>query len=204
MVTDDFGSKMSGKLLDGTASESLSFKAGAEQHVDVVEISGTIKWFDVTKGYGFITTDNGMADVLLHITCLRKDGYQTAHEGARIVVEASRGGRGYQAFHIISMDESTALHPAQLPAPRTHVSVTPTSGLELAVVKWFNRLRGFGFVSTGEGKPDIFVHMEVLRKFGILELKPGQSVLVRYGDSDNGLMAAEVRLAEGSRLPSSH
>ena len=204
MATEDFSSKMSGKLLDDAASESSSLKTSAEQHVDVVEISGTIKWFDVTKGYGFITTDNGMADVLLHITCLRKDGYQTAHEGASIVVEASRGGRGYQAFHIISMDESTALHPAQLPAPRTYVSVTPTSGLELAVVKWFNRLRGFGFVSIGEGKPDIFVHMEVLRKFGILELKPGQSVLVRYGDSDNGLMAAEVRLAEGSRLPSSH
>ncbi len=204
MATDDFGSKLTGKALDGLAFEGSSLKSGLEQHTDVVEVSGAIKWFDVTKGYGFISADNGLADVLLHITCLRKDGYQTAHEGARIVVEASQGARGLQAFHIISMDESTALHPAQLPAPRTHVSVTPTSGLELAVVKWFNRLRGFGFVSTGEGKPDIFVHMEVLRKFGILELKPGQSVFVRYGDSDNGFMAAEVRLAEGSKLPSSH
>ncbi len=204
MATNDLNTKINGKPFDSSAVEGSSLKTAEEHHVDVIEVSGTIKWFDVTKGYGFIVADNGIADVLLHITCLRKDGYQTAHEGARIVVEASQGARGYQAFHIISMDESTALHPAQLPAPRTHVSVTPTSGLELAVVKWFNRLRGFGFVSTGEGKPDIFVHMEVLRKFGILELKPGQSILVRYGDSDNGLMAAEVRLTEGSRLPSSH
>jgi cold shock protein len=204
MAIDDLSSKITAKLLDGSASGSASADAGIEQHINVLEISGTIKWFDATKGYGFIIADNGMADVLLHITCLRKDGYQTAHEGARIIVQASQGGRGYQAFHIVSMDESTALHPAQMPAPRTHVSVTPTSGLELAVVKWFNRLRGFGFVSTGEGKPDIFVHMEILRRFGILELTPGQSILVRYGDSDNGLMAAEVRLVEGSRLPSSH
>ena len=207
MATDDASSKPSTIIATGLKSGTTRegpFDIGVETPVDIVEISGVIKWFDVTKGYGFIVPDNGAADVLLHVTCLRKDGYQTAHEGARIVVEAFERPRGYQAFRVLSMDESTALHPAQLPPPRTHVSVTPTSNLERAMVKWFNRLRGFGFVSTGEGKPDIFVHMEVLRRYGIVELKPGQTVLVRYGDSPNGLMAAEVRLMEGSRLPASH
>ncbi len=207
MSTDDLGSKHAGAILPGMerkSSADASMEVGSEAPIDVIEIAGTIKWFDITKGYGFIVPDNGTPDVLLHVTCLRKDGYQTAHEGARIVVEAFERTRGYQAFRVVSMDESTALHPAQLPPPRTHVTVTPTSGLERAVVKWFNRLRGFGFLSTGEGSADIFVHMEVLRRYGILELKPGQSVLVRYGDSANGLMAAEVRLVEGSRLPSSH
>ena len=74
------------------------------------------------------------------------------------------------------MDESTALHPAQMPPPRTHVTVTPTGGFERAQVKWFNRLRGFGFLTRGEGTPDIFVHMETLRRFGITELRPGQFV----------------------------
>ena len=60
-----------------------------------------------------------------------------------------------------------------MPPARTHVQVTPTSGLERAVVKWFNRLRGFGFLTRGDGTPDIFVHMETLRRFGITELRPG-------------------------------
>jgi cold shock protein len=170
----------------------------------VIEVSGVIKWFDVAKGYGFIVPDNGMADVLLHVTTLRRDGYQTAYEGARLVCEVLARPKGLQAFRVISMDESTAIHPAQMPPPRTHVTVTPTSGLERAYVKWFNRLRGFGFLTRGEGTPDIFVHMETLRRFGMTELRPGQFVLVRFGPGPKGLMAAEVRPESGPLGPASH
>jgi CspA family cold shock protein len=145
-----------------------------------------------------------MADVLLHVTCLRRDGFQTAYEGARVVVEAVPRSKGLQAFRIVSMDESTAIHPAQMPPPRTHVTVTPTSGLERAQVKWFNRLRGFGFLTRGEGTPDIFVHMETLRRFGLAELRPGQFVLVRFGPGPKGLMAAEVRPEAGPHGLASH
>lgn len=179
-------------------------RSSAEQApADLVEVAGTIKWFDVAKGYGFIVPDDGGADVLVHVTSLRRDGFQTAYEGARIVVEATMRARGLQAFRVLSMDDSTAVHPAQLPPPRTHVSVTPTSGLERAEVKWFNRLRGFGFLSRGPGTPDIFVHMETLRRYGMTELRPGQWVLVRFGDGSKGLMAAEVR-PDGAPFPSSH
>jgi cold shock protein len=164
-----------------------------ESAANVIEVSGVIKWFDVAKGYGFIIPDNGIGDVLLHVTCLRRDGYQTAYEGARVVCEVLARPKGLQAFRVISMDESTAIHPAQMPPPRTHVTVAPTSGLERAQVKWFNRLRGFGFLTRGEGTPDIFVHMETLRRFGLTELRPGQFVLVRFGPGPKGLMAAEVR-----------
>jgi cold shock protein len=183
----------------GVAAETHSETAPA----DLVELAGHIKWFDVSKGYGFIVPDDGGGDVLLHVTVLRRDGFQTAYEGARIVCEAQKRVKGLQVFRILSMDETTAVHPSQTPVARTHVQVTPTSGFEIVIVKWFNRIRGFGFLTRGEGTEDIFVHMETLRRFGIAELKPGDSLLARFGDGPKGLMAAEVRPLE-TALPASH
>ena len=200
MASDGMGPKGPGAGYIGP--ESLG-DLGDDAAVSVIELTGVIKWFDVSKGYGFIVPDNGLPDVLLHVTCLRHDGFQTAYEGARVVCEVLQRPKGLQAFRVLSMDESTAIHPSQIP-PRTHVSVTPTSGLERAQVKWFNRLRGFGFLTRGEGTPDIFVHMETLRRYGLTELRPGQTVLVRYGPGPKGLMAAEVRPDSGPHGPASH
>jgi cold shock protein len=173
--------------------------------VEVIEVAGVIKWFDVAKGFGFVVPDEpGLPDVLLHVTCLRRDGFQTAYEGSRVVCEAVRRQKGLQAMRVLSMDESTAIHPSQLPPSRTHVQVTPSSGLEQVEVKWFNRVRGFGFLTRGDGTEDIFVHMETLRRFGITELRPGQHVLVRYGDGPKGKMVAEIRPVQPGGIPSSH
>ena len=180
-------------MVDRVSSKEITERDDqSNDAVDLIEITGVIKWFDVAKGFGFIVPDNGMQDVLVHVTCLRRDGYQTVLEGTRVVALIQKRDRGYQAFRILSMDQSTAVHPSQMPPVKTHVQVTPSSGLERVLVKWFNRTKGFGFLTRGEGTEDIFIHMETLRRFGLTELRPGQVVLVRFGDGEKGLMAAEI------------
>ena len=169
---------------------------------DVIEVSGSIKWFDPSKGYGFIAPDEDLPEILLHVTCLRRGGFQTAYEGARVVCEAVKTPKGLQAIRIHSVDDSTAIRPSQLPQ-RTRVIVVPESDWERAVVKWLNRRHGFGFLTRGPQTPDIFVHMETLRRSGFTELRPGQTVLVRYGHGPSGLIAAELK-PDNAPDPSSH
>src|SRR6188474_798674 len=112
MSSDGIEQKVPGKNL-GLGPDAVSGVDEASS-ANLIEVSGVIKWFDVAKGFGFIVPDNGMPDILLHVTCLRRDGYQTAYEGARVICEVLQRSKGLQAFRIVSMDESTAVHPAQM------------------------------------------------------------------------------------------
>ena len=189
------GDKEKGFIEPGQAGDE-----NLAENSSVSVVAGTIKWFDVSKGYGFIFPESGGEDILLHVTCLRNDGFQTAPEGARIVVEAVRRDKGLQALRVLSMDESSATHPHQMPAGKTNFDVKPESDLERVQVKWFNRIKGYGFVTRADA--DIFVHMETLRRFGLTELRPGQWVYVRFGTGPKGLMAAEIYPDNDPRLQS--
>jgi cold shock protein len=174
-----------------------------ERPAGLVEVAGRVKWFDAAKGYGFIVPDNGESDVLIHVTVLRRDGFSAIREGARVLAEALRRERGLQVFKVISVSEPEPSYAPLSPA-RTRVQASSVGGFEIVIVKWFNRSRGFGFLTRGEGTEDIFVHMETLRRYGFVDPKPGDSMLARFGPGPKGLMAAEVRPLDGSKILAPH
>jgi cold shock protein len=165
----------------------------SQEAASIIELGGVIKSFDVFKGYGIIVPDNGMPEILLSVACLRRGGFEVAYEGARVVVEVLQCSRGLQAFRVFSMDESTAL-PTQMMPPDTHVSLTGTRKLGRAQVKSCSRPRGLGFFASGGNAPDVFVHIETLRRFGLTELLPSRF---------KGLMAPEVLPEDAPLQPAS-
>jgi CspA family cold shock protein len=170
----------------------------------LVEVVGRVKWFDVAKGYGFIVPEDGGGDVLIHVTVLRRDGFSTLTEGARVVAEAQRRDRGLQVLKVVSV---TPGDPSTLPAEaftRPRAQAAQVGGFEIVLVKWFNRSRGFGFLTRGEGTEDIFVHMETLRRYGFIDPQPGDTMLARFGPGAKGLLAVEVRPLEGVRVQATH
>jgi cold shock protein len=171
---------------------------GSSEVVDgVLEIAGLVKWFDATKGYGFIQpSGDPQGDILLHQTCVRQSGFKFASEGARVVCEAVKGPKGLQARRLLSLDNTSEAAQAA-DAPRfARFTAEPRGPAFEATVKWFNRGKGYGFVSRGPDTPDVFVHMETLRRCGIRELRQGQKVSVRTGDGPKGELAAEVAVVD--------
>jgi cold shock protein len=134
---------------------------------------------------------------LLHQSCVRQSGFKTVREGATIVCDAAPGPRGLHAMKIITLDNSTAhLVPVVQDGP-LDAAAEPQGPAFEATVKWFNRAKGYGFVSLGPGTPDIFVHTETLRRCNIAELREGQAVRIRLGESGKGKLASHIELLSG-------
>jgi len=175
---------------------------------DLPAVSGRVKWFDATRGFGFLVCDGVEGDVLLHFSVLREHGRRSVPEGAIIECVPVRLDRGLQAKKVLSIDTSSAL-PQQMrssmPAGERsdRKALAESAGaFEPVEVKWFNRVRGYGFVKRPEevGGEDVFVHMETVRISNLPELQPGQRLEARIAPSGKGLTAIELRGSGESEL----
>ncbi len=155
-------------------------------------ITGQVKWFDAAKGFGFVLADDGGPDILLHANVLRNFGRGSVAEGARVALRTQETGRGLQATEVISIE---ALPEPLEESNEPQVDLPDVSDLPLAAarVKWFDKGKGFGFANVFGQPEDVFVHVEVLRRFGFSELQPGEAVAIKVVEGPRGKMAAEIR-----------
>ena len=162
----------------------------------VFDVHGVVKWYDAVKGYGFVIPNGGGDDVLLHHSVLQPEGISFLLEGTSVHCRAVQRAKGVQVISLVSLDTSTA-QPMTASNVDTIVPIDAgDADLVDTRVKWFNRVRGFGFVSEGDEAEDIFIHMEILRQAGILTVQPGDHLRVRVGEGNKGLQATAVMLVD--------
>lgn len=180
-------------------------------------IRATVKWFNATKGFGFVTPDDGSPDAFLHSTVLQFSGHDSLPEGATITCDLSRGPKGPQVATIHGVDTTTAAPSRPARAPRDRDSGGwdngggyggggygggssyggGAGGAEETVdgtVKWFNVSKGFGFIAPAGGGKDIFVHIRALEKSGLDGLADGEQVRVTVRQGAKGPEAERVEV----------
>lgn len=155
-------------------------------------VSGQVKWFDPTRGFGFVVSDDGGPDILLHANVLRVFGQSTVADAANIRLTVQETDRGIQAIEVLSIEPPLASIGPSLEDLEHLEDVDLNVSLEPARVKWFDKGKGFGFANVFGKTDDIFVHVEVLRLSGLADLMPGEAVALRVIDGRRGRMAAQV------------
>ena len=160
-------------------------------------VEGIVKWFDPLKGFGFVVSNEGGPDILLHVNVLRNFGQSSVTDGARVELMSQTTDRGVQATEVLSITppDSSQITPLSdiVGLDSEAVALAP---MEPARVKWFDKSKGFGFANIFGKREDVFLHIEVLRLSGLADLQPGEALAMRVIDGKRGRMAAEVRAWE--------
>ena len=165
-----------------------------------IRVTGTVKWFDPTKGFGFIVSKDVAGDVLLHRSVIEEFGCAAVLEGATVECDVIQKVKGLQARKLHRVDNSTASNGSTPggsgggnKVKSRDIKIPDPSGPQIeAECKWFSRPKGFGFVVAIGGSEDIFVHMDLLRRCNVRELRQGQRVKVRVVQGEKGLTATHV------------
>lgn len=152
-------------------------------------VDATVKWFNPSKGFGFVTLADGSQDAFLPMAILRRAGYEDVREGALITCEVGVGAKGPLVTNVLNIDNSTAVAPrGDGPDRRPARPATTVEG----AVKWFEPEKGYGFISPDGGGKDVFIHITALRRSGVNALGPGQRVRVDVVDGRKGLEADRI------------
>jgi cold shock protein len=156
-------------------------------------VEAKVKWFNASKGFGFVTFADGSQDAFLPMVALRRAGYEDVREGASITCEISAGAKGPLVTNVLNVDNSTAVISQGGPGGIDRRGPRSLTTLE-GTVKWFEAEKGYGFITPDTGGKDVFIHITALRRSGVDALGAGQRVRVEVVDGKRGLEADRITL----------
>ncbi len=161
-------------------------------------VRATVKWFNTTKGFGFVAPSDGTPDAFLHVSVLANAGHETIGDGGEMMIMITQGAKGPQVSRVLEVLSTGTSGARRDPAPamgRDNRAPRGYGGPEVEVtgtVKWFKPDKGFGFVTADDQSKDVFVHKSVLRRCGLMELESGQRVQMRVQDAEKGREATWI------------